>query len=300
MHNRQPSWEPKELPNISTQTIQSPPPVNPTLPSAPRDFQECPGPWSPRGDLPHPWGQRPLWLPPLRGQDIHTKPPARFLTPLDARTCPCSSCRGGSRPREAGGTPQLGTEHPQTQPGEQKEEGGGLPLEGRLCLVCRDEKVPMTAPMAAKTCVRLGTPCPAPPLPWKEICVAPLLRIGGGKKKKHPAARLPAAWYSASVGLGRWEPFLSFFSPAHALTHRASRSRRAFGTGPGRFARHGPRTLPRSLVGAGHGAARPPAEAPEPAARAVREPRSARPCCRALRSPPGARAGSRGPGTNHE
>lgn len=32
-------------------------------------------------------------------------------------------------------------------------------------MVCRDEKVPMTAPMAAKTCVRLGTPSPAPPLP---------------------------------------------------------------------------------------------------------------------------------------
>lgn len=138
-------------------------------------------------------------------------------------------------------------------------------------------------------------PCPSPPLERNQ-CGSSTPNWRREKKKKHPAARLPAAWYSASVGLGRWEPFLSFFSPAHALTHRASRSRRAFGTGPGRFARHGPRTLPRSLVGAGHGAARPPAEAPEPAARAVREPRSARPCCRALLSPPGARAGTRGAG----
>lgn len=87
-------------------------------------------------------------------------------------------------PRQAGGTPQLSTEHPQTQPGEQKEEGDGLPFEGRLCLVCRDEKVPMTAPMAAKTCMRLGTPRLAPPLPWKEISVYRLLRIGGGKKHR--------------------------------------------------------------------------------------------------------------------
>lgn len=148
-------------------------------------------------------------------------------------------------------------------------------------------------------------PLPGPSPPLQEISVAPLLRIGGGKKRerrrKAPGSSSPAAWYSASVGLGRGEPFLSLFSPPHALTHRASRSPRAPGTGPGRSARRGPRTLPRCLLGAGHGAARPAAEAPEPAARAVREPAAlARPCCRALRSPPGARAGSRGQGTNHE
>lgn len=258
MHNRQPSWERKELPNISTQTIQSPPPVSPTHPSAPRDFQEeSPGTWSPRGVSPtpgasaHPGSQQ-------RVHDIPTEPPARFLTPLDIRTCPCSSWRGESRPREAGGTPQLSTEHPQTQPGEQKEEGGGLPLEGRLCLVCRDEKVPMTAPMAVKTCVRLGTPRPAPPLPWKEISVAPLLRIGGGKKKKNKKTQQNTRQLACSLvfserGAGALGAFSFLLQPAHALTHRASRSRRAFGTGPGRFARQGPRTLPRSPLGAGHG-----------------------------------------------
>lgn len=57
---------------------------------------------------------------------------------------------------------------PPSQPGEQKEEGRGLPFEGRLCLVCREEKVPMTAPMAAKTCVQLGTSGPAPPSPGRK------------------------------------------------------------------------------------------------------------------------------------
>ena len=112
----------------------------------------------------------------------------------------------------------------------------------------------MTAPMAAKTCVRLGTSGPAPPLHWKEISVDLLLRIRGEKKSPR---QLAAAWYSASVGLGRWEPFLSFSSPAHALTHRASRSRRALGPGTGRFPRRGPRTMPRSLPGAGHRAGAP-------------------------------------------
>lgn len=42
----------------------------------------------------------------------------------------------------------------------------------------------MTAPMAAKTCVRLGTSGPAPPLPWKDSSVDLLLRIGDLKKKK--------------------------------------------------------------------------------------------------------------------
>lgn len=137
-------------------------------------------------------------------------------------------------------------------------------------------------------------PGPSPPL-QRNQCGSSTLNWRRKKKKKKAPGSSPAAWYSASVGLGRWEPFLSFFSPTHALTHRASGSPRAFGTGPGRFARHRPRTLPRSLLGAGHGAARPPAEAPEPAARAVRE-ALARPCCRTLRSPPGARAGSRGAG----
>ncbi len=166
-------------------------------------------------------------------------------------------------------------QHPQIQSGEQKEEGGGLPLEGRLCLVCRDEKVPMTAPMAAKTCVRLGTPRPAPALPWKETSVAPLLRIGGGHKKAPGSS--PAAWYSASVGLGRREPCLPFFSPAHALTHGralpASLRNRA-----GLFARRGPRTLPAARA----------VPAPEPAA--LRPPLLPR--CAPLRSRRS--AGSRG------
>lgn len=133
---------------------------------------------------------------------IHTNPPAGFLLlwlqePEPTPHGEGGPGQGGPGPRGAGGTPQPSTEHPQTQPGEQKEEGGGLPFEGRLCLVCRDEKVPMTAPMAAKTCVRLGTSGPAPPLHWKEISVDLLLRIGGGKKKaprSSPQLGIQRAW----------------------------------------------------------------------------------------------------------
>lgn len=158
----------------------------------------------------------------------------------------------------------------------------------------------MTAPMAAKTCVRLGTPGPAPPLPWKEISVDLLLRIGGGKKAPGSS---PAAWYSASVGPGRWEPCLSFFSPAHALTHRGQPLLVSLRT----------RARPLCPPGAEDDAPKPAwrwtrgwrarrAQAPEPEPRAVRESRTARPSCRTLGAPSrrSLGLGLGGPSTNHE
>lgn len=92
-----------------------------------------------------------LWLPPLRlpGWLTPVLPPASFsfgYRDMDRRLP-----EREVRTTESVGTPHFSFQHPQTQPGGQKEEEGGLPLEVRLCLVCRDEKVPMTAPMAAKT-----------------------------------------------------------------------------------------------------------------------------------------------------
>lgn len=159
----------------------------------------------------------------------------------------------------------------------------------------------MTAPMAAKTCVRLGTSGPAPPLPWKESSVDLPLRIRGDlkKKKKKSTRQLAAAWYSASVGLGRWEPFLSFFSPAQALTHRASGSSRASGPEPGRSPRRGWRTT-KPVWRWTPGRRSRAAEAPEPAPRAVREPRSPAPPAARSAPLPALGLGLGGPSTNHE
>lgn len=176
----------------------------------------------------------------------------------------------------------------------------------------------MTAPMAAKTCVRLGTPHPAPPLPWKEISVDRLLPIGGGKKAPGSS---PAAWYSEGVGLGRREPVLPSCSPSHAPPHGASRSRRAFGAkGRGRcpgacLALGTGRGSPGS-VACGVGAAlRPPLLPPSPLpsrrsgwvsggrvpimneqsrGRRGEEPRARPPACARSRRVPGAQRGRRG------
>lgn len=99
-----------------------------------------------------------------------------------------------------------------------------------------------------------------------------------------------AAWYSASVELGRWEPFLSLFSPAHALTHGASRFWRAFGTRPGGCPRQGPRTMPRRLPGAGHGAGALGGRSSRGSAARCGS-RSARPSCRTLSRLPSRRSG---------
>lgn len=171
-HNHLPSWEREELPNIPTQTMQSLPPVNVSLPSATRDF--------PARRVLAPVPQAPTPAPssePSRA-GIHTNPPASFFpyrngNPLLMQREVWAEAGRWHTPAQLPAPPN--------PPGEQKEEEGGLPFEGRLCLVCRDEKVPMTAPMAAKTCVRLGTPGPAPPLPWEETSVERPLRIGGGQ-----------------------------------------------------------------------------------------------------------------------
>ena len=110
---------------------------------------------------------------------VHTNPPARFLLLWIQEPKPTLHGEGGPGQGEQVAHPCTAPSTPPNQPGEQKEEGGGLPFEGRLCLVCREEKVPMTAPMTAKTCVRRGTSGPAPPLLWKESSVDFPLRIGG-------------------------------------------------------------------------------------------------------------------------
>ena len=68
----------------------------------------------------------------------------------------------------------------------------------------------MTAPMAAKTCVRLGTSGPAPPLPWKDSSVDLLLRIGDlkKKKKKPPAACCSLVFSECGAGALGAFPFL--------------------------------------------------------------------------------------------
>lgn len=138
-------------------------------------------------------------------------------------------------------------------------------------------------------------PCPSPPLEGKQCgSSTPNWRL-----KKKSTRQLAAAWYSASVGLGRWEPLLSFFSPAHALAHRASGSSRASGPGPGRSPRRGWRTMEPAWRWTPGRRSR-AAEAPEPAPRAVREPRSPAPPAARSAPLPALGLGLRGPSTNHE
>lgn len=60
-----------------------------------------------------------------------------------------------------------------------------LPFEGLLCLVCREENVPITAPIATATWVRGYNFVFLPPPSGKKICLKYLLEGRGGGKAKH-------------------------------------------------------------------------------------------------------------------
>lgn len=131
------------------------------------------------------------------------------------------------------------------------------------------------------------SPCPSPPLERNQCgSSTPNWRRKEKKKQKnttkHPAARLQLGIQRAwGWGAG------SLFFPSSARTCTDSQGQPL---PPSLRNRAGPLCAPGAEDAAPQPArCRTRAEAPEPAARAVREPRSARPCCRTLRSPPGAR-----------
>lgn len=130
------------------------------------------------------------------------------------------------------------------------------------------------------------SPCPSPPLERNQCgSSTPNWRRKEKKQKnttKHPAARLQLGIQRAwGWGAG------SLFFPSSARTCTDSQGQPL---PPSLRNRAGPLCAPGAEDAAPQPArCRTRAEAPEPAARAVREPRSARPCCRTLRSPPGAR-----------
>lgn len=66
----------------------------------------------------------------------------------------------------------------------------------------------MTAPMAAKTCVRLGTPGPAPSLPWKETSSDRLLRTGGEKAAPGSPRACSSGFSERGAGAPGAFPFL--------------------------------------------------------------------------------------------
>jgi hypothetical protein len=167
-------------------------------------------------------------------------------------------------------------------------------LEGRLCLVCRDEKVPMTAPMAA-TCVRLGTLALPLPSPDKKAVWSGCSNWRREEEKPRAPGSSPAARGPAGVGLGRCAP-RCFLSPAPAPPRRARGPRPAFRPAPGCEDPRRPLPASRAEDGAPKPAWRPPGQSCPAPPRAVREPRSARPCCRPPRSAPRAALGlGRGP-----
>lgn len=122
LHKHQWSWEEQEHPNISTQINQPPTLGNVPLPSAPRDYpkRRVLAPSAPEGSLP--WGQCPLWLPLLRVHRYSHQSSRRFLTPLDRKTCPRSSWRGGSGSREAGAHPSSASSTPKPFQGDKRKK----------------------------------------------------------------------------------------------------------------------------------------------------------------------------------
>lgn len=173
--------------------------------------------------------------------------------------------------------------------------------EGRLCLVCREEKVPMTAPHGSEDlCTTWDLPeLPLPSLEGKQCGSSTPNQRRFKKKKKHPAACCSLVFSECGAGALGAFPFL--LQPRTGTDSQGQRLlREPPDPSPARSPRRGWRTT-KPVWRWTPGRRSRAAEAPEPAPRAVRG-RARPPLLPRTLHAPSRRSGLglRGASTNHE